>query len=348
MQISWTTNKNRFHQGKYNGLLSNGIVFHIWLCYARPMKKEKGLLPYLGLMVAMILWGNSFIMIKLAYQAFSPNFVMFARMFLASLCVVPFLKSFLKKLQKKDIPLLLLMAVFEPVLYFSFEAQALRYTTASQASMIVALLPLLVAVPSFFILKERLHLNMLIGFGLAIGGALWLSFSSQASEHGPNPLLGNTLEFLAMVSATGYTILCRKLSARYSALMLTAVQSFLGAFYFLIRLLISPEGLPTVFPLVPSLSILALGILVSLGAYGLYNYGIANTSATGAAVFVNLIPLVTLVSALIILREPIGPKQYYSSAIILAGVILSQLDFKKIQSRSLKTPTKESSESISP
>lgn len=312
------------------------------------MKKHREILPYLGLGVAMILWGNSFILIKLAYRAFDPNFVMFARMFLASLCVLPFMGRFLKKLNKKDIPLLLLMALFEPVLYFSLEAKALCFTTASQASMIVAMLPLLVAVGSFIFLKERIRLNRVLGFAMAIGGALWLSMGTNASEQGPNPALGNFLEFLAMISAAGYTILCRKLSARYSALMLTAVQSLTGAAYFLLRLLLQPHGIPTSFPVIPSLSIIALGVLVSLGAYGLYNYGIANTSATGAAVFVNLIPLVTLVSALIILNESIGAVQYYSSGLILAGVVISQFNFRTLQPRDLKTATKESSESISP
>ncbi len=59
--------------------------------------------------------------------------------------------------------------------------------------MITALMPLLVAVGAWFFLRERLRLQAWLGFSLAVGGALWLSFAAQVSEVAPNPLLGNFL-----------------------------------------------------------------------------------------------------------------------------------------------------------
>jgi len=289
------------------------------------IEKQAGILPHLGLLLAVIFWGSSFIMIKVAYRAFDPNFVMFGRMAIATVFFLPFLGRFKKQYQKGDWPFLLLMALFEPILYFTFEAKALEYTSASQAGMITAMMPILVAIPSWLILKEKITLAMILGFLMAIGGTIWLTLTATSTEQGPNPFLGNSLEFLAMVSAAGYAVSSRKLSSKYSPAMLTAVQSSLGALYFLIRILIGPESFPHHFPLSSTLALVMLGVLVSLVAYGLYNYGLAKTTATQSAIYVNLIPIVALVSSLLILKEQISPIQYAASAVIMTGVIISQL-----------------------
>ena len=65
------------------------------------------------------------------------------------------------------------MAICEPCLYFLFEARALQLTSASQAGMITAMLPLLVAILAWGWLKERISRQTLLGFMLAIG-PYWL------------------------------------------------------------------------------------------------------------------------------------------------------------------------------
>ena len=105
-------------------------------------------------------------------------------------------------------------------------------TTASQAGMITAMLPLMVAVGARVVLGEILTVRTMAGFGVAIVGACWLSMAGQPSMDAPNPMLGNFLEFMAMVCATGYIISLKHLTARYSPFFLTAVQAFLGAVFF--------------------------------------------------------------------------------------------------------------------
>ena len=136
------------------------------------------------------------------------------------------------------------MALCEPCLYFSFEARALELTTASQAGMITAMLPLMVAVGARLILGEVLRARTLAGFGLAILGACWLSVAGTPSVDAPHPVLGNFLEFIAMVCATGYIISLKWLTARYSPFFLTAVQAFVGAVFFFPFLLLPSTRLP--------------------------------------------------------------------------------------------------------
>ena len=118
-------------------------------------------------------------------------------------------------------------------MYFIFEAEAIKNTTASNAGMITALLPLMVAVSARIFLKETITRNMIIGFIMAIIGAVWLSFTTQTNDYSPNPIFGNLMEFLAMVCATGYILTLKYLSENLNSFFLTAVQAFIGTIFYL-------------------------------------------------------------------------------------------------------------------
>lgn len=196
--------------------------------------------------------------------------------------------------------------------------------------MIVAMLPLLVAVGAHFILKEKVSLRTWAGFLVAVAGAAMLSLMSTATENAPNPVLGNFQEFLAMICAMGYTILLKQLSRRYSPMFLTFTQAVFGCLFFLPLMFLPGQSLPTEFMLIPALSIVYLGAASTMGAYGLYSYGVSKIPASQASAFVNLIPVATIIMARLVLEEVFSPGQYLASALVLGGVILSQ-DRKKTE-----------------
>ncbi len=182
-------------------------------------EKTRRLLPTISLIIAMLLWASSFVAMKLAFRGYHPMQVVFARMVIASLLFLVFIPSFMKiKWRFKDLKYLSIMAACEPCLYFLLEAEALKRTSASQAGMITAMLPLLVAILAWFWLGEHIGRQTLIGFSLAIIGACWLSLASDASNNAPNPLLGNFFEFLAMVCAAVYTVSLKHLTHSYPPL----------------------------------------------------------------------------------------------------------------------------------
>jgi len=288
-------------------------------------QRRAALMPVLALTTASILWASAFIAFKLAFVAYDPMFVLFARMFVACLCFLPMAARFRNQVYLPgDWKPILLMSAFEPCLYFLFETTAIKNTEASQAGMIVAMLPLLVAIGAHFILKETVTRRTWIGFALAVTGAALLSVQSSATESAPHPALGNFLEFLAMCCATGYTIMLKKLSARYSPLFLTASQALIGCLFFLPLMFLPGQRLPTEFVLVPALSVIYLGAAITLGAYGLYSYGVSKIPASQASAFVNLIPVATVIMARFTLGEVFGLGQYLASGLVLVGVFVSQ------------------------
>ena len=276
------------------------------------------------LVLAMALWGSSFVALKVAFAELPPLWVIFARMALGSLV---FLAAWRWRghmtYRVGDWKYLLGLAVCEPCLYFIFEALALQNTSASQAGMITALLPLLVAVGAFIFLRERISHANLAGFVLAVLGAVWLSLASEADVHAPSPLLGNFFEFLAMLCAMGYVLILKFLSERYSAFLLTAMQAFVGALFFL-PVAAWSAPLPTTISLTGLAAVVYLGVLITVGAYGLYNFAVSRLPASQATAFVNLIPFFTLLIAALTLGERLNVQQLLAAGLVFAGVALSQ------------------------
>lgn len=289
------------------------------------MLEQRSLLPQISLLFAMLLWSSSFVALKIAFQGYHPMQVIFGRMLVASLCFLLFIPSFRQiKWRRRDFKYLLTMAICEPCLYFIFEAKALENTSAAQAGMITAMLPLLVAILAWVFLGERVSRQTLVGFSLAIAGACWLSLSSETTEMAPNPLLGNLCEFLAMVCAAGYTVSLKHLTSNYPPLFLTAFQAFLGSLFFFPFLLVPAIGFPTQWFSTPALSVVYLGTFITLGAYGLYNFGVSKVPASKAAAFVNLIPVFSVLLGMAILGEHLTTGQWLAAGLVFVGVYISR------------------------
>lgn len=287
-------------------------------------EKTRQLLPAFSLLLAMLLWASSFIALKLAFRSYHPMQVIFARMFIASLCFLVFIPAFRKiTWRRQDVKYLLIMAICEPCLYFLFEAKALELTSASQAGMITAMLPLLVAILAWGWLKENISRQTLVGFCLAIVGAGWLSLASDTSANAPNPFLGNFCEFMAMVCAAGYTVSLKHLTNNYPPLFLTAFQAVVGSLFFFPFLLLPGIGWSMIWEPVSGLAVIYLGTFITFGAYGCYNYGVSRIPASRAAGYVNLIPVFCVIMGMIILGDQLNLSQWLASGLVFCGVWLS-------------------------
>lgn len=279
---------------------------------------------YLALTASVLLWGGSFSAAGRLLQDIDPMTVMWLRMALASLAILPFRKRLSPPAGwKGDWRILLPMVLFQPCLYFLLESNALRFTTSSQAGVISAFVPLLVALGAWLFLKEKLRLQGQLGLILSIAGIVFLTMMNSGSESADKIILGNIMEVGAMVAAAANMLIIKKLSDRYNPWTLTMMQCFAGFLFFSPGLALLIRDLPQ-FTGVHLLLLLYLGAPVSLGAFGLYNWGMSHTSASGASLFINLIPVVAVVLGWALLGETLTLVQCAASAAVLFGVILSQ------------------------
>ena len=100
------------------------------------MQPSKHVLAVGALCMAPLLWALSFHGIKLAITAYHPVIVVFSRMFMASLLALALGKHMRQgRYEKGDWKLILGLVLCAPCLFAFFSTHALRYTSASQASI---------------------------------------------------------------------------------------------------------------------------------------------------------------------------------------------------------------------
>ena len=292
----------------------------------QPVTGRHTLLSALCLSGSVLFWGVSFMATKTALTGgFSPMTVVWLRMAIASLTLAPFWSRIPRpQYRKGDIGWLALVCLLQPGIYYLAENTAIGMTTSSQAGVISAIVPLLVAAGAWMFLREHISPRTLAGIALSIAGVVGLSLGATAGAHAPNPVLGNALEVVAMASAAGATIALKHLLERYNPWLLTGIQGLVGAVLFLPAALASHPMTWTRVPVTAWVSVVFLGAFVSLAAFGLYNTAMTMMPASRAALAINAVPIVALVAGWLVLGESLGALQVGGCVAIAAGVALGQ------------------------
>lgn len=293
-------------------------------------QKKNALLPVAALLVAALLWGGSFAAMRIAVAVLNPWSVMWIRMITALTLIAPFVgRSTLKSYRKGDWKLLIPMVLFQPCLYFLLESYALTYTTSSQAGVISALVPLFVALGAWLFLKEKLNRNLVTGLVVTIIGVVTLTVLDVPNGKAQNPLLGNSLELIAMVSAAINMIIVKQLCQRYNPWSLTGMQLLAGALFFLPGLPLLVQTGTSVWTMDLILAMAFLGLFVTLGAFGLYNWGMSHVPASRASIFINLVPVNAVLIGWVVLGESLSSLQLLMAGVVLCGVMFSQRSMGK-------------------
>ena len=275
--------------------------------------------------VMVLLFGLSYIMMKIALRSMEPLLIVFCR-YLLAVIVLHIIYLFMKnkeKVKPEDRIKIILVGLLEPGLFFIFDAYGLKYTTAIRASILLATIPVMTSLLAVPILKEKLTWMKLVTTAGSIIGVYFVVKTQEPPAAGANYLIGDIFIFLACIAASFYTVFARKLSFRYSFFTITRMQSIIAVILFLP--LAGAEALITGIkqPQINSvLAVIYLGVFSSALGYMLLNYTIAALSAANSSIFANLIPAVTMILSVLILNEFVGVSKVFGLIIVTAFVIL--------------------------
>ena len=279
----------------------------------------------------MFLWGVSFVLTKHLLIDFNPITIIFIRcviasVFFASFCIFVYKKEFI--IAKKDLKFFIGMAFFEPFIYFLFETYSLKYCDASVVSVIIATIPLFVALMAVFIFRERLSKLNFFGIALSILGIvvmLWRSFGDVGFSY-----FGILLAFGAVFSTIGYNYFLKKIPTSYNPIVVITWQNIIGlvAFLPLVFMVNNTETIVAqyhAFGDITNLSfILILSIFCSTIAFILYIDSMRKMGLARTNIFVNLIPVMTVVIAYFVLKEDITLPKVLGIVIVIMGIFLVQ------------------------
>jgi drug/metabolite transporter (DMT)-like permease len=172
-------------------------------------------------------------------------------------------------------------------------------------------------------LKERLRPMNALGVAISLAGVSLLIFGGGSTGLG-GTFFGDMLILGAVLSASIYMIMTRRLGQSISPLQITGMQIIFGAMIFFPAFLwdiprlhwhgISSDSLT---------ALILLTLFATIGAFLCYNFALSRIPAARAAVCINAIPLITTFGAWLLLDERLTVMQCIGGIIVLGAVYLA-------------------------
>ena len=275
------------------------------------------------LIMAIIGGGLSPTFVKLGTQEFPPLTLTFLRFLIASLIIFPIWLRNKQYIHKKDIFKLLPFSL--NVMIFSI---AIQYASVIMSGVASNLVPVLVAVFGYVLLKEKLTKIQIVGlFSAIIGVSILLdgAFKTKDIFSFGTPL-GTILLFIGAICFSFYPVFGRSLGKKYSK---TTILFFSFLFTCVLLLFCIPFEW-TVRPIVLSkitlsgiFSIVFLAVFSSLCYYALYQFIINRTSAFVSSLTQYAQFTFSVLFGMILFQEYVTPLLAVGILLVLGGVFLS-------------------------
>ncbi len=286
---------------------------------------------YWGITLSMVFWALSFIGYKFAYNHFQPMSLIFFRLVLASLFLFVLIRltGSAEKVHRKDWGRFLLLAFFEPLLYFLGESYGMTLVSSTTGAVIVSTIPLLTPVAAWILFRDQITWIKITGILISFAGVCMVLIGKGFQLNAP--AAGIALMFLAVVSAVAYTGVIVDLTKKYKSMTIILMQSIIGAVYFLPIFLFTDlhETMAMRFSWGMILPLLFLAVFPSSLSFIFYTRAIREIGITRANVFTNFIPVFTAIFSYFILDEPFTGAKIIGIPVVLAGLMLTQLKLRK-------------------
>lgn len=297
----------------------------------------KNYIVYLFAILNASIVGLSFLFTKTAIQLSGPLDTLAYR-FTVSFSVLVILVAFKVvkiNLDKSRLKKIIGIALFYPILFFSFQAFGLNFSQSSEAGILFASTPILTTILASFFLKERTTTIQKIFIFLSVFGVIFI-FIMKGQTIQLSNIFGITLLLFSCLSIAGYTVMARSLSRTLKPIDITFFMLGLGFLFFNTSAISTHIKLGTLTDFLKPwtnitfiLSILFLGVLASLVTSFLSNYILSKIKASQMSVFSNLSTVVSIIAGVVILDEQIFWYDIIGSCFIIFGVIGTNFFNKK-------------------
>ena len=299
-----------------------------------PKVQPSRLLIYIASLFAIILWGMSYIwtdqLIALGIPIF---YFVFVRIFLAGIVLFLFNTAYarIKRIQRQDLGKFLLLAFFEPFIYFICETFGLKLTgSPTLSAMVIATIPIFSVGAGIIFFKEKLSILNFFGILLSLCGIIMVVMAK--GELGEHFIWGIILLIIAVISEVGHASITKSLAGNYSSQTIVMYQFLIGSVYLLPLFIwkgLDGFDAKVYFDGDVWYPIICLSILCSSLAFSLWVSTIKNLGVAKSSIFSALIPVASAIIAWLLGHEMLNSRQWIGIAISTLGVILSQHTSKK-------------------
>jgi drug/metabolite transporter (DMT)-like permease len=285
---------------------------------------------YILMVLAAFFWAGAFIAGKLSVPYIPPYSLSFLRFIFAIIVMMFLLKQRKEKfvVEKRHIPIFLFTGLVGMFGYHVLFFSALQYTTAINSSILAAMNPIVTALIGFLFAKQKISKQMLLGIIISFIGVLLTITSGRLSvlkelqfNH------GDILMFMAVISWAAYGVFSKSKGQGIPPIMLT-FYSFVVCDIALIPFVIYEkpwQWLPAV-PVSAYMAVLYMSIFASVIGYLVQQISIREIGPARTAIFINLVPIFSIILAVLVLHEKLEVIKLFTALIIIAGVFLCQME----------------------
>jgi drug/metabolite transporter (DMT)-like permease len=284
----------------------------------------------LYLTFTILFWGVNFSVVKFALADLPPLAFNGLRFTIAAttMLILAFATGHRFKFQPRHLPALVGLGLLGNTAYQLLFIFGVSQTTADNASLILATVPVWVALVGTLAGVEHVQAKGWLGVGLSLVGVVTIILGSdrQATfQFGGATFVGDGLILLATLCWSGYTLLTRPLMRYYGSAAVTSFSTLMGTIPLVLLSIVPLSRLD--WPAVPISAWLALlfsGVFGIALAYWFWNFGVSRLGSARTSLYSNLVPPIALLTAWLWLGETLTLQQWIGAFMALAGVILAR------------------------
>jgi drug/metabolite transporter (DMT)-like permease len=272
---------------------------------------------FIALATAGALWGTPFVFAKWVQNDISVGHLVLLRFVFASLALAPVLW---REHRKQPIHI----ARRDMNLFFWAALLGVPRTTVSHASLMVGLLPAILAGGAAIFANERMDQTRWIAVGLSTCGAALVAFGGVHLAGKSASFIGDLMVALSLFGGAAWVLLSQRIMQRnYSSVVTSAIVVMIGTVLLAVWVL-ATEGAPDVQHLSwhAWIAVIAMGVLATATTTLLWNWGLSRVEASQAGVFVNLEPVVGTLLGITLFHEQVGALGLAGGTLIVGAAIV--------------------------
>ena len=287
------------------------------------------------------IFGFSFLFSKVALQMTVPGVLLAAR-FLTAFAVLNIIVIFGRLIKNRDgEPLVifslrgkplkdvLLLALFQPVIYFAAESYGIQFTSSAFAGTIIAVIPVMGVISDVIIMKAAVSKKQIICALTSVAG---VALTTLGAEGMKSSVAGTAILMAAVVAGALFYVFSKKSGEHFNPLERTYVMFGTGsAVYVCFALILCAGDYERLIADVITMPefwgcIIYLAVASSVAAFIALNYGSSHVSVSEASIFANLTTVISIIAGVAVLHETFTLQQIAGAAVIIASVYISSAD----------------------
>ena len=291
------------------------------------------------MIMAAFFWAGAFIAGKYSVSSFNPGMLTFLRFGIASLVILVILRVKQPddwRIQQHELKAVIILGLIGMIGYHLLFFEALKYTSATNASMVVALNPMVTALIAAFIAGELISAKRMGLILVALAGVLltltnWdLGVITRLEMN-----VGDVIMLAAVLCWAIYSVLVKRFMVSFTPLKLTA-YSFISCTLMLAPFVIfKEENFNAIIVATPQaiMAVVYMAIFPTVIGYLIQQMSIQKVGASQTSIYINLVPVFSLLLAMIILGESITVQKLISSGMIILAVFLYSRENIKLEGK---------------